>query len=119
MKRTALGALLVAVAAACGEDRVTQPEPPMDQRVQYAISSRVEVDDSIGVAASDTLGLTLVGWEARLYDGTLLRGDSSFLNGEQYFSRRYELDFETGARQLPLPIRITAFAVNSLGGRVG
>jgi hypothetical protein len=117
MKRTALGALLVVVAVACGEDRVAQPEPPMDQRVQYAISPRVEVDDSIRVAASDTLGLTLVGWTARRYDGTLLRADSTFLNGEEYFSRQYVLDFETDVRQLPLPIQITAFAENSMGER--
>jgi hypothetical protein len=89
----------------------------MDQRVQYAISPRVEVDDSLRVAASDTLGLTLVGWTATLYDGTLLRADSTFLNGEEYFSRQYLLDFETDVRQLPLPIRITAFAVNSVGER--
>ena len=119
MKRTALGALMVVVAAACGEDHVAQPELPIDQRVQYAISPRVEVDDSIRIVASDTLGLTLVGWSATLYDGTLLRADSTFLNGEEYFSKRYELDLEARVRQLPLPlpIRITAFAENSVGER--
>jgi len=115
MKRLTLAALAAAGLAACTGD-VIDPGPPISENVSYAIASRVEVDDSIMVAAADTAGLMMVGWQARRQDGTLFGGDSAEVGGVSY-TRSWELDFEAEFHEFPVHIDVTAFAVNVRGER--
>jgi hypothetical protein len=113
--------MLLAVAlSACGEEAPVQPQLPTSQGVTYGIASRVEVDDSILVAANDEAGIAKVGWLARLADGTVFGGDSTDLGdgGSEYYEHLYDLDFEAEFSMLPATIEVTAFAENKLGARI-
>ena len=120
MKRAAIGVLLTVALSACGEEAPVQPQLPTSQGVNFGIASRVEVDDSIIVAATDEAGITKIGWIARLADGTVFGGDSTDLGdgGREYYEQLYDLDFEAEFSMLPATIEVTAFAENKLGARV-
>jgi len=120
MKRAAVGMLLAVALSACGEEAPVQPQLPTSQGVNYGIASRVEVDDSIMVAATDEAGLTKIGWVARLADGTVFGGDSTDLGdgGSEYYEQLYDLEFEAEFSMLPATIEVTAFAENKLGARI-
>ena len=93
MKRAAIGVLLTVALSACGEEAPVQPQLPTSQGVNFGIASRVEVDDSIIVAATDEAGITKIGWIARLADGTVFGGDSTDLGdgGREYYEQLYDL----------------------------
>ena len=79
MKRFALFTALAA-AVACSNDAVVQPgpgEPPPTNGVAFVLGPRVEVDDSITVSAAHADGIAMIGWEARLLDGSLFGADSA------------------------------------------
>jgi hypothetical protein len=116
MKRLMLAALAAAALTACG-DELNDPGPPISENVNYAIASRVEVDDSIMVAAADAEGLVRVGWQAHRKDGTLFGGDSAEAGGASY-TRAWALDFEAEFHDFPVTIEVTAFAVNTRGERM-
>lgn len=119
MKRLGLLTLIGLVAGACGESVTPEYEfLPEVAELGYFVAPRVEVDDSITVSATDPAGLALVGWEARLLDGTLLGADSVALSGApKVANRHFLLGFPTDVRQLSKRVTFAAFAVNTAGER--
>lgn len=114
------GVALLSGAAAVACQDVADPldTPPAQSTVRFLIDPRVEVDDSIVVAAADSAGLTRIGWRAELLDGSVFGGDSTVLNdGPLSVVRRYGLGFTMRLPRLQEQIMVTAFAVNVVGER--
>jgi hypothetical protein len=114
------GVALLSGAAAIACQDVVDPldAPPAQSTVRFLIDSRVEVDDSIVVAAADPGGLTRIGWRAELLDGSVFGGDSTVLSdGPLSVARKYELGFTMRLPRLEEQITVTAFAVNAAGER--
>jgi hypothetical protein len=77
--------------------------------VSFQIATRVEVDDSITVSATDPSGITKLGWIAITLQGATVGGDSATFAGNlTSVSQRWRLNF-TGLT-LPQTVVITAFA---------
>jgi hypothetical protein len=120
MKRLGIFAALAAATTACND--AVQPGPgdlPPVAGVAYVLAPRVEVDDSITVSAAHGTGIAMVGWEARLLDGTLFGADSAAVAGDPATaSRDFLLGFQLDRFDLSKQIRVTAFAVTASGERL-
>jgi hypothetical protein len=87
--------------------------PPI---VTLTIAKRVEVRDSVTVAATDPSGITLIGWLATDLAGTVIRGDSTTSSGVlTTITQRYNLNFNLAA--LPQSAIVRAFATDQAGNR--
>lgn len=105
----------VASAAVSVQSAVADATPPY---VQFAVASRVEVDDSISVTATDASGITRVGWIARALGSTaVIRGDSASFSGNLTdVTRGFQLNLDT-VSTFPRQVTVEAFAVDSVGNR--
>ncbi|MBI4542483.1 MAG: hypothetical protein HY705_05590 [Gemmatimonadetes bacterium] len=105
----------VASAAVTVQSAVADATPPY---VRFAVASRVEVDDSISVTATDASGITRVGWVARALGSTaVIRGDSASFSGNLTdVTRGFQLNLDT-ISTFPRQVTVEAFAVDSVNNR--
>jgi len=83
--------------------------------VTPGVSLRMELYDTVHVAATDPVGITRLGYEVRTLAGALITADSALLSGKLTVA---ETTFTSKLRVTP-PTQVTvrAFAVNSAGRR--
>jgi hypothetical protein len=100
----------VTVQSAAGD--VTAPA------VSFDVASRVEVDDTVTVTASDASGISLVGFVVRTFGAsTVVREDSAAFSGNlSDVTQRFQLTLDT-ISSFPRQVTIEAFAVDSVGNR--
>lgn len=92
-------------------------DPPV---VSFVINSRVEVDDSIKVKATDPGGIQQLGWYALLRDDTTQQvgGASTSVGGTLTdVSHTWPLDFNFTSTNLPRYVVIRAWAEDANGNR--
>jgi hypothetical protein len=83
--------------------------------VTPGLSPRIELYDTVRVAANDPTGITRLGYEVRSLTGALLGGDSVSLNGKLTVT---EKTFITRLKVTPpTQVVVRAFAVNAAGRR--
>jgi hypothetical protein len=82
--------------------------------VDFGLNDRVEVTDTIYVTATDPAGISMIGYEVRLLDGTLVGADSLVSSG-QITSLRNTFSMRLAVTTFPSQVMVRAFARNSAG----
>ena len=82
--------------------------------VDFGLNDRVEVTDTIFVSASDPAGISMIGYDVRLLDGTLVGADSILSNG-QITSLRHTFTMRLNVTTFPALVLVRGFARNSAG----
>jgi hypothetical protein len=82
--------------------------------VDFGLNERVEVSDTIFVSASDPAGISMLGYDVRLLDGTVVGRDSLVSNG-QITSLRHTFTMRLNVTTYPTRVLVRAYARNSAG----
>ncbi|MGQ0714192.1 MAG: hypothetical protein ACT4PJ_10715 [Gemmatimonadaceae bacterium] len=82
--------------------------------VDFGLNTRVEVTDTIFVTATDPAGISMVGYDVRLLDGTVVGADSLLSSG-QITSLRNTFSMRLNVTTFPTRVLVRAFARNSAG----
>jgi hypothetical protein len=82
--------------------------------VTFGLSERVEVTDTIFVSATDAAGISMLGYDVRLLDGTLV-GQDSITSSGQITSLRNTFTMRLNVTTYPQRVTVRAYARNSAG----
>ena len=82
--------------------------------VDFGLNSRVEITDTIFVSASDPAGISMLGYDVRLFDGTTVGRDSITSSG-QITSLRHTFTMQLNVSTFPTQVLVRAWARNSAG----
>ena len=82
--------------------------------VDFGLNSRIEVTDTIFVSATDPAGISMIGYDVRLLDGTVVGGDSLVSSG-QITSLRNTFNMRLTVTTFPTNVLVRGFARNSAG----
>ena len=82
--------------------------------VNFGLNSRIEVTDTIFVTANDPAGISMLGYDVRLLDGTVVGRDSTTSSG-QITSLRNTFTMRLNVPTYPSRVLVRAFARNSAG----
>ena len=82
--------------------------------VDFGLNDRVEVTDTIFVNASDPAGISMLGYDVRLLDGTTVGRDSLTSSG-QITSLRNTFTMRLNVTTFPTKVLVRAWARNSAG----
>jgi hypothetical protein len=82
--------------------------------VDFGLNDRIEVTDTIFVTATDAAGISMIGYDVRLLDGTLVGADSLLSSG-QITSLRNTFTMRLNVSTYPTQVLVRAFARNSAG----
>ncbi|MDQ4079252.1 MAG: hypothetical protein M3125_00710, partial [Gemmatimonadota bacterium] len=82
--------------------------------VDFGLNDRIEVTDTIFVTATDPAGISMLGYDVRLLDGTVVGADSLLSSG-QITSLRNTFTMRLNVTTYPTRVLVRAFARNSAG----
>jgi hypothetical protein len=82
--------------------------------VDFGLNDRIEVTDTIFVTANDPAGISMIGYDVRLLDGTVVGADSLLSSG-QITSLRNTFNMRLNVTTFPTQVLVRAFARNSAG----
>jgi hypothetical protein len=82
--------------------------------VTFGLNERIEVTDTIFVAASDAAGISMLGYDVRLLDGTIV-GQDSITSSGQITSLRNTFTMRLNVTTYPQRVTVRAYARNSAG----
>src|SRR5687768_332099 len=82
--------------------------------VDFGLNSRIEVTDTIFVTANDAAGISMLGYDVRLLDGTVV-GQDSITSSGQITSLRNTFTMRLNVTTYPTRVLVRAFARNSAG----
>jgi hypothetical protein len=82
--------------------------------VDFGLNSRIEVTDTIFVTANDPAGISMLGYDVRLLDGTVV-GQDSITSSGQITSLRNTFTMRLNVTTYPTRVLVRAFARNSAG----
>src|SRR5688572_8421192 len=82
--------------------------------VDFGLNSRIEVTDTIFVTANDPAGISMLGYDVRLLDGTVV-GQDSITSSGQITSLRNTFTMRLNVSTYPTRVLVRAFARNSAG----
>jgi hypothetical protein len=82
--------------------------------VDFGLNSRIEVTDTIFVTATDPAGISMLGYDVRLLDGTVV-GQDSILSSGQITSLRNTFTMRLNVSTFPTRVLVRAWARNSAG----
>ncbi len=82
--------------------------------VDFGLNDRIEVSDTIFVTATDPAGISMLGYDVRLLDGTTVGQDSITSNG-QITSLRNTFTMRLNVTTFPTRVIVRAWARNSAG----
>jgi hypothetical protein len=82
--------------------------------VDFGLNSRIEVTDTIFVTATDPAGISMLGYDVRLLDGTQVGRDSITSSG-QITSLRHTFTMSLNVTTFPTRVLVRAWARNSAG----
>src|SRR5919109_2082935 len=82
--------------------------------VDFGLNDRVEITDTIFVSASDPAGISMLGYDVRLFDGTTVGRDSITSSG-QITSLRNTFTMRLNVSTFPTQVLVRAWARNSAG----
>jgi hypothetical protein len=82
--------------------------------VDFGLNDRVEITDTIFVSASDPAGISMLGYDVRLLDGTTVGQDSITSTG-QITSLRNTFTMRLNVSTFPTQVLVRAWARNSAG----
>jgi hypothetical protein len=82
--------------------------------VDFGLNDRIEVSDTIFVSATDPAGISMLGYDVRLLDGTVVGRDSITSSG-QITSLRNTFTMRLSVTTYPARVLVRGFARNSAG----
>src|SRR5919109_148007 len=82
--------------------------------VDFGLNERIEVTDTIFVTANDAAGISMMGYDVRLLDGTIVGQDSVTSTG-QITSLRNTFTMRLNVTTYPQRVTVRAYARNSAG----
>jgi hypothetical protein len=82
--------------------------------VDFGLNDRVEVTDTIFVTATDPAGISMLGYDVRLLDGTVV-GQDSITSSGQITSLRNTFTMRLNVTTFPAQVLVRAWARNSAG----
>jgi len=82
--------------------------------VDFGLNDRIEVTDTIFVTANDPAGISMLGYDVRLLDGTVV-GQDSLVSSGQITSLRNTFMMRLNVTSFPTRVLVRAFARNSAG----
>jgi hypothetical protein len=82
--------------------------------VDFGLNDRVEVTDTIFVTATDPAGISMLGYDVRLLDGTTV-GQDSIVSSGQITSLRNTFTMALNVTTFPTQVIVRAWARNSAG----
>jgi hypothetical protein len=82
--------------------------------VDFGLNDRIEVTDTIFVTANDPAGISMLGYDVRLLDGTVV-GQDSLLSSGQITSLRNTFTMRLNVTTFPSRVLVRAWARNSAG----
>jgi hypothetical protein len=82
--------------------------------VDFGLNDRIEVTDTIFVTANDPAGISMLGYDVRLLDGTVV-GQDSLTSSGQITSLRNTFSMRLNVTTFPTRVLVRAWARNSAG----
>ncbi|HJU66778.1 MAG TPA: hypothetical protein VJ650_00925 [Gemmatimonadaceae bacterium] len=82
--------------------------------VDFGLNERIEVTDTIFVTANDPAGISMLGYDVRLLDGTVV-GQDSITSSGQITSLRNTFTMRLNVTTFPTRVLVRAWARNSAG----
>ncbi|HJR66303.1 MAG TPA: hypothetical protein VJ802_07715 [Gemmatimonadaceae bacterium] len=82
--------------------------------VDFGLNERIEVTDTIFVTANDPAGISMLGYDVRLLDGTIV-GQDSLVSSGQITSLRNTFTMRLNVTTFPTRVLVRAWARNSAG----